>query len=63
MKRGPKLATKFYLKPAHTALQVQPSHHMKRGVVHNLISRAKVKRQDQKDFSKETKNIKTRSDT
>jgi hypothetical protein len=62
MKREPKLATKVHWKPAHTGdyLHFKSKHpcHVKRGVVHILIIRAKVICQDQKDFSKEIKNIK-----
>jgi hypothetical protein len=32
-------------------------HHLERGVVHNLISRAKVISQDQKDLNKDIKKI------
>jgi hypothetical protein len=61
MKRGPKLAMNVYRKPTHTGhylhFKSNHSHHAKRGVIHSLISRAKVICQDQKDFNKEIKNI------
>jgi hypothetical protein len=57
VKRDPKLATKVYRKRIHTGcyLHFKSSHpyHVKRGVVHSLISRAKAICQDQKDFNNE----------
>jgi hypothetical protein len=49
-KRGPELITKVYRKPTHTG-------HVKRGVVHSLVNRAKVICQSQKDFNNEIKTI------
>lgn len=61
MKQGPKLTTKVYRKPTHTGrylhFKSNHPHHVKRGVVHSLVNRAKVICQDQKDFSKEIRNI------
>jgi hypothetical protein len=61
MKKGPKLAMKLYRKPTHTCryLQFKSNHpcHVKRGVVHSFISRAKVICQDQNYFNKEIKDI------
>jgi hypothetical protein len=61
MRRGPTLAMNVYRKPTHTGgylhFKSNHPHHMKRGVVHTLISRAKVICQDEKDFNKEVKNI------
>jgi hypothetical protein len=61
IKRGPKLATKVYRKPTHTSrylhFKSNHPHHVKRGVVHSLISRAKVICQDQKDLDNEIKYI------
>jgi hypothetical protein len=60
MKRGPKLTTNVYRIAAHMGrylhFKSNHPHHMKRGVIRVLISRAKVIRQAQKDFDKETKN-------
>lgn len=61
MKMGPKLAIKLYRKPIHTGCYLHfnsnHSNHVKRGVVHGLISRSKVICEDQDDLSKEIKNI------
>jgi hypothetical protein len=60
MKRGPKLTIKLYWKPTHTSYLHFKSfypHHVKRGVVHSFISRAKVMCQNQKDFNKGIINI------
>jgi hypothetical protein len=61
MKNGPELAMKMYWKPTHAGdylhFKSNHPHHMKRGVVHSLINRAKVICQDQKDFNKEIKII------
>jgi hypothetical protein len=61
MKRGPKLAIKLYHKLTHTGrylhFKSNHSHHVKRGVIHRLISRAKAVCQDQEDFNNEIKNI------
>jgi hypothetical protein len=61
MKRVPKLITKVYRKPTHTGRYLhfksnQP-HHVKRGVVHSLVNRAKVICQNLKDFNNEIKTI------
>jgi hypothetical protein len=62
MKRGPILATKVYQKPTHTGrylhFKTNHPHHVIRGVIHSLVSRAKATCQDQKDFKREIKNIK-----
>jgi hypothetical protein len=51
MYRKPTNADRYlYFKPIH-------SHRLKRGVVHSLVSRAKIICQDQNDFNKEIKNI------
>jgi hypothetical protein len=51
----------IYRKPTHTGryLYFKPNHpyQVKSEVVHSSISRVKVIRQDNKDFNKETKNI------
>jgi hypothetical protein len=51
----------MYQKPTHTGryLHFKSSHphHVKRGVVYSLISRAKVIYEDLKDFNNEIKNI------
>jgi hypothetical protein len=56
-----KLATKVCWKPTHTGYYLHfksnHPHHMKRGVVHSLISWAKVIYKVQKDFNEEVKNI------
>jgi hypothetical protein len=61
MKRGPKLATKVYRKPTHIGryLHFKSNHarHVRRGVVHSLISRAKVLCQNHKSFNNEIKHI------
>jgi hypothetical protein len=61
VKRGPKLATKVYRNPTHTGrylhFKSNNLHHVKRGVIHSLISRASFVCQDQKDFNNEIKNI------
>jgi hypothetical protein len=61
IKRGLKLATKVYRKPTHAChyLYFKSNHpcHANMGVVHSLISQAKVIRQDQKDFNNEIKNV------
>jgi hypothetical protein len=60
MKRGPNLATKVYRKPTHTGylhFKSNHPHHLKGGVVHSFVSRAKVICQDQKDFNREIKDI------
>jgi hypothetical protein len=61
MKRGPKLTTKVYRKLTHTGryLHFKFNHprHVKRGVVHILISPAKITCQDQKDFNNKIKNL------
>jgi hypothetical protein len=61
MKSGPKLAMKVSWKPTHAGCYLHfksnHPHHVKRGVVHSLISRVKVIYQDQKGFNKEIKNI------
>jgi hypothetical protein len=61
MKRGPKFSTKIYRKPTHTGRYLHfkhnNPHYIKRGVVHSLISRAKVICQDEKDFDMEIKNL------
>jgi hypothetical protein len=53
MRRGPKLDMKVYWKPTHTGVYLHfkstDPYHMKRGVVHSLISQAKVICQGQKD--------------
>jgi hypothetical protein len=50
MKRGPNSAKKVYRKPIHTGCYLHfksnHHHHVKRGVVQNLVSRAKVISQD-----------------
>jgi hypothetical protein len=55
VKRGPNLATRVYRKPIHTGrcLRFKSDHpcHVKRRVIHRLVSRAKVTCQ------KETKNL------
>jgi hypothetical protein len=38
MKRGSKLAMKVYQKPAYLHFKSNHPHHVKRGVVHSLIS-------------------------
>jgi hypothetical protein len=57
MKRGPKFTMKMYRKPTHIGrylhFKSNHPHHVKRGVIDSLISRAKVTCQDQKDFNKE----------
>jgi hypothetical protein len=53
MKRGPKLALKVYWKPTDMHFKCNHPHHVKRGVVHSLISQAEVVCQAQKNFSKE----------
>jgi hypothetical protein len=55
MKRGPKLTMKVYRKPTHIRRYLhfksnQP-YHVKKGIVHSLLSRVKVIYQDQKDFN------------
>jgi hypothetical protein len=61
MKRGSNLATKVYRKAIHTGrhlhFKCDHPYHVKRGVVHSLVSRAKVTCQDRKDFNKEIKII------
>jgi hypothetical protein len=61
MKRGPKLTIKVYWKPTHTGrylhFKSNHPHHVKRGVVHNLVNQAKIICQNQKDFSIEIKTI------
>jgi hypothetical protein len=61
VKRGPELALKVYQQPTHADyhLHFGPiiTHHMKKGAIHSLISRAKVLHQDQKDCNKEIKKI------
>jgi hypothetical protein len=61
MKRGPKLAMKMYQKPTHIGCYLHCKsnhpHHVKRGVVHSIFTRAKVICQEQKDFSNEIKII------
>jgi hypothetical protein len=51
----------MYRKPTHTGLylhlKLTHPYHVKRGVVHSLISRGKVIRQGQKDFNNKIKNI------
>jgi hypothetical protein len=46
IKRGPKLAMKVYQKPTHTDcdlhLKSSHPHHMKKGVVHSLISQGNM---------------------
>jgi hypothetical protein len=60
MKRGPKSAMKVFWKFTHTGhylhFKSNHPHGMERGVVHSLISQAKVIWQNQKDFNKEIKN-------
>jgi hypothetical protein len=59
IKRGPKLGTKLHRKSNHTGRYLRSkfshAHHVKMGL-HSLISRAKVKCQNQKDFNKEIMN-------
>jgi hypothetical protein len=61
MKKGSELAMEMYWKPTHTGhylhFKFNHPHHVKRGVIHSLINRAKVICQDQKDFNKEIKNV------
>jgi hypothetical protein len=58
---GPKVAMKVYRNPthAHRCLHLNPSHpyRLKRGVFRNLIRRAKVICQDQKDLNNEINNM------
>jgi hypothetical protein len=60
MKRGPKLTVKVYQKPTHTGrylhFKSNLPYHVKRGVLHSLISRSKITCQEQ-DFNMEIKNI------
>jgi hypothetical protein len=62
MTRGQKLTTEVYRKPVHTGrylhFKSNHTHHVKREVVHSLISRATVICQEQKDFNNEIMNIK-----
>jgi hypothetical protein len=61
MKRGPKLTTKVYRKPTHTCCYLHfksnHPHHVKRGIVRNLVNRAKIICQNHKDFNNEIKTI------
>jgi hypothetical protein len=61
MKWGPQLITKVYRKPTHTGrylhFKSNHPHHVKKGVVHSLVNRAKVICQNQKDFNNEINTI------
>jgi hypothetical protein len=53
---GPNLAMKVYGTPAHTGhlhFKSDSPHHVKRGVIHSLVTRAKVICQDRKDLNRE----------
>jgi hypothetical protein len=59
MRKGPTLAMKVCQELTHGGcyqhFKSNHSHHIKKGVVHGLISQPKVICQDQKDFDKEIK--------
>jgi hypothetical protein len=61
MEKGPKFATNVYWKPARTRrylhFKANHPHHLKRGVVPILNSRAKVICQDRKDSNNDIKNM------
>jgi hypothetical protein len=61
MKRGPKLTMKVYRKSTHTGRYLHCKsnypHHVKRGVFHSLVKRAKVICKNQKDFKNKIKNL------
>jgi hypothetical protein len=61
MKQGPELITKVYRKPTHTGCYLHFKsnypHHVRTGVVHSLLNRAKVICQNHKDFNNKIKTI------